>query len=86
MEEIEENSKIHWLAQGHMPQLGIEPRQWSETSRNQWQRLGPHGHQGRPSVVRDIVISGNALDHSATNQDRPSVVRDIVISGNALDH
>ena len=27
--------------------------QWWETASSQWQRLRPHGHQGRPLVVRD---------------------------------
>ena len=27
--------------------------QWLETASSQWQRLRPHGHHGRPSVMRD---------------------------------
>ena len=42
-----------------------EGPQWWETASSQWQRLRPHGHRGRPSVARDIAVSGNALDHTA---------------------
>ena len=28
--------------------LGFELRHWWETASKQWQRLGPHSHQGRP--------------------------------------